>query len=69
LENAKNEGEGEGEEEEQVILCGGDVWLAVETAEASGERELLFTDGQRSFFSSVFALLLVFVLRAFVHSL
>jgi hypothetical protein len=46
LENAKNEGEGEGEEEEQVILCGGDVWLAVETAEASGERELLFTDGQ-----------------------
>jgi hypothetical protein len=42
----KNEGEGEGEEEEQVILCGGDVWLAVKTAEASGERELLFTDGQ-----------------------
>jgi len=69
LENAKNEREGEGEEEEQVILCGGDVWLAVETAEASGERELLSTDEERYFFSSVFALLLLFVLRAFVHSL
>ena len=36
-------------------------WLAVE---ASGERELLSTDGQRSFFfSSVFALLLLSVYK------
>jgi hypothetical protein len=53
VENAEDEGEGEGEEEKQ--------WLAVE---AGGERELLSTDGRRSFFfSSVFALLLLSVYK------
>jgi len=38
----EEEGEGEGEGKEQTTLRGGDVWLAVETAEAGGElKELL----------------------------
>jgi len=41
LENAKGEGEGEGEE--QISLRSEDVWLAVETMEASDKRELLST--------------------------
>jgi hypothetical protein len=43
LENAKDKGEGEGEE--QATLRNDNVWLAVETTEAGGERELLSTDG------------------------
>jgi hypothetical protein len=35
VDNAEDKGEGEGEEEEQ--------WLAVETVDAGGERELLST--------------------------
>jgi hypothetical protein len=47
LENAKDKGEGEGEREgeEQATLRNDNVWLAVETTEAGGERELLSTDG------------------------
>jgi hypothetical protein len=41
LENAKGEGEREGEE--QTSLRSGDVWLTVETMEASDKRELLST--------------------------
>jgi hypothetical protein len=37
VENAEDGGEGEGEEEEE------EQWLAMETAEAGGERELLST--------------------------
>jgi hypothetical protein len=60
---AKEEEEGEGEGEEQATLRGDDVWLAVETAEASGElRELL---GRWTTILLIFPLFQLFFLLSF----
>jgi hypothetical protein len=57
------EGEGEGEGEEQATLHDDDVWLAVETTEASGElRELL---GRWTTILLIFPLFQLFFLLSF----
>jgi hypothetical protein len=59
----KEEEGGEGEGEEQATLRGDDVWLAVETEEASGElRELL---GRWTTILLIFPLFQLFFLFSF----